>query len=495
MTTGTRRRGTTARAATWLTATAMLVASPAATLAQRDGARTNAISASDRAQGAQANPQLLAQFGGAYSGPQADYVRRVGQRIAVESGLSPNGQDFTVTLLNSPVNNAFAIPGGYVYVTRDLLALMNDEAELAFVMGHEVGHVAAGHARKRESRSNLSGLLTGIVGAVVGNSAIGSLATRGVGAAAQLATLGFSRSQENEADALGVEYLARAGYDPVASADMLAQLANQSALDDAAAGRSSRGPSWTSTHPDPASRVQRTLAEARATNFTTGARNRDAFLAAIDGMIYGDDPRQGIVDGQEFSHPLLRIAFTAPQGYQIANGASAVTISGQGGQARFGSRAFDGDLDRYLAGVLTDLGGEHAAAQQAVDHGTFNGMTVARTSVRADTRNGPVDVTVVAYRVDARTAYHFATITAAGTGLGPFAGMTESLRRLSVAEAATIRPRRVRVVTVGAGDTVQSLAARMAYPDRRIERFTVLNGLRSDAPLRAGQKVKLIVMG
>src|SRR3546814_2777441 len=110
------------------------------------------ISPAERRQGDEAHPQLLQEFGGAYKGPQAAYVNRVGQNIAVQSGLSRSPSDFTVTLLNSPVNNAFAIPGGYVYVTRQLMALMNDEAELAGVLGHEVGHVAAQHSKKRDRK-------------------------------------------------------------------------------------------------------------------------------------------------------------------------------------------------------------------------------------------------------------------------------------------------------------------------------------------------------
>jgi len=117
------------------------------------------ISATDKAQGDQAHPQLLAQFGGAYTGPQATFVERDGKRVAVQSGLSNAGSDFTVTLLDSPVENAFAIPGGYIYVTRQLLALMTSEAKLASVMGHEVGHVAARHAASRNTRATIGGLL------------------------------------------------------------------------------------------------------------------------------------------------------------------------------------------------------------------------------------------------------------------------------------------------------------------------------------------------
>jgi len=136
------------------------------------------ISPAERKQGTDAHPQLMAEFGGAYNGPQAAYVNRIGQNIAVQSGLSRSPSDFTVTLLNSPVNNAFAIPGGYVYVTRQLMALMNDEAELAGVLGHEVGHVAAQHSKKRQSAPSTPRIWLRV---------------------AQLATLGFSRSQELQA--------------------------------------------------------------------------------------------------------------------------------------------------------------------------------------------------------------------------------------------------------------------------------------------------------
>ena len=131
------------------------------------------ITASERKQGSDAHPELVQEFGGTYAGPQAAYVGRVGQAIAVQSGLSNARSDFTVTLLNSPVNNAFAIPGGYIYVTRQLMALMNDEAELAGVLGHEVGHVAAQHSKKRQSaatRNSILGVLAGVLGGAIGDN-------------------------------------------------------------------------------------------------------------------------------------------------------------------------------------------------------------------------------------------------------------------------------------------------------------------------------------
>ncbi len=198
------------------TAAAMLALVAAPVAAQT----TRSISASDKAQGAQANPELVKQYGGRYTGPQAAFVERVGKRVAVQSGLSNAQGDFTVTTLNSPVENAFAIPGGYIYVTRQLLALMNSEAELASVLGHEVGHVAARHSQSRNTRSTIGSILAAGAGLLTGSN----IATQLVGTGVQLYTLKYGRDQEYQADGLGIRYMTAAGYDPYASADMLASL-------------------------------------------------------------------------------------------------------------------------------------------------------------------------------------------------------------------------------------------------------------------------------
>lgn len=225
------------------------------------------ISLAEKQKGAEAHPQLLEAFGGAYVGPQVGYVVEVGQNIAVQSGLGNARSDFTVTLLNSPVNNAFAIPGGYVYLTRQLMALMNDEAEMAAVLGHEVGHVAARHSEKRQKASTRNSIL-GVLGQIgsqvlLGDSALGRIGQEIFGTGSQLLTLKYSRQQEYEADDLGIRYLASAGYDPQALSSMLYSLAAQSAIDARAAGRDARStPEWASTHPDPAQRVSRAATNA-----------------------------------------------------------------------------------------------------------------------------------------------------------------------------------------------------------------------------------------
>lgn len=467
------------------TAAAMLALVAAPVAAQT----TRSISASDKAQGAQANPQLVAQYGGRYTGPQAAFVERVGKRVAVQSGLSNAQGDFTVTTLNSPVENAFAIPGGYIYVTRQLLALMNSEAELASVLGHEVGHVAARHSQSRNTRSTIGSILAAGAGLLTGSN----IASQVVGTGAQLYTLKYGRDQEYQADGLGIRYMTAAGYDPYASADMLASLAASSNLAARTSGRNANAvPTWASTHPNSADRVRRAAALAKQTGRPETTPPQDtAYLRMLDGMPYGDDPKEGIVDGQTFRHPGLKLKFTAPNGYAIANGSDAVTVVGQGGQAEM-RLAQGSDLGQAITQRFGQLGTGTPSGQ--LQNGTANGIPYAYVTTRAAANNRAVDATVVAYRFPSAT-YTFTLVTPAGSGIGPFQSLLASVAPLSTAEANGIRGKKISIVTVRQGDTIDSLAARMAFPDYKRERFVTLNGLDAGQALVPGRLVKLVVNG
>jgi predicted Zn-dependent protease len=257
-------------------------------------------------------------------------------------------------------------------------------------------------------------------------------------------------------------------------------------------------PSWSRTHPLSADRVRRSTQRAQATGRAgSGIRNRDQFLSQLDGVLVDDDPRQGIVEGRNFLHPDLRIGFSVPQGYGMQNGARAVTISGANGQAQFSTGQFNGNLTNYIAQVFQSVGGQQAGQMQIPQprSTTINGIPAAYTTARAQTQQGAIDVTVVAYQWDSNTAYHFVMLTRGGSGIGPFGPMMGSLRRLSANEAAAIKPRRIDVVTVRSGDTIQSLASRMAYSDLQVERFMTLNGLQGNTALRPGDKMKIVVYG
>jgi len=452
------------------------------------------ISATEAQQGAEAHPQLLEQFGGTYSGPQAAYVEQVGKNIAVQSGLGNARDSFTVSLLNSSVNNAFAVPGGYIYTTRQLVGLMNNEAELAGVLGHEVGHVAARHSQRRQSAAQKNTLL-GAAGAILsgvllGDSGIGQTISKSFLQGSQLLTLKFSRSQELQADELGIQYLNSAGYDPRAMATVLQSLAAQNSLDASLQGSNAAVPEWASTHPDPASRVQTAFAKAGAASGTT---NRETFLSRIDGLMYGDDPAQGVIEGRQFMHPAFRLAFTAPSGFYMVNGSRAVSINGESGKAQLSTAAYNGNLDSYVRSVFTSIGGsEQNLAPSSMQRTTVNGIPATYGTARVNNGNSQVDVVVFAYEFSNNQAFHFVTISQAGR-TETFTSMFNSMRRISTSEAAAIVPRRIDVVTVGRGDTLRTLANRMAYSTAQEQRFRVLNCLGSGDTVTAGQKVKLVV--
>lgn len=458
--------------------------------------RTRTLSQSAVAQAAQQHPQVVAEFGGEEGGARGAYVRGVGARVGAQTNISSGSTAFRVTTLNSPVMNAFAVPGGYLYITRQLLALMNDEAELALVLGHEAGHIAARHSAERQRTNILTQLGALILGAVSGSSAIAQLA----GTVGQGLILQYSRSQELESDELGIRYMTAAGYDPMAAPSILANLGAWSNLEARFRGRDDdqrATPEWARTHPLSSTRVSRATQRARATGRAgAGVRNREQHMAAIHGMYFDDDPRQGIVEGRDFFHPDLRLAFSAPQGFGIQNGTRAVSVVGSSGQAQFSTGAFSGNLDAYVGQVFRALtGGRTAINYTRPEHRTINGIPVAISLARVPTNQGIVDVGVVAYAFANNRAYHFATITRGGSGFGPFGGMVQSVRRLNAQEVATIRPRIIQVVTVAPGDTEQRLASRMAYSTYQLERFRALNGLGTSSSLQPGQRVKLVVYG
>lgn len=456
------------------------------------------ITQNEAQQGAEYHPKLLAQFGGAMQGTHAQYVEQVGRNIAVQSGLGNARESFTVSLLNSPVNNAFAIPGGYIYTTRQLVGLMNNEAELAGVLGHEVGHVAARHSQRRQQTAQRNSLLGGLgailSGVLLGDSSVGQTLSRGFLQGSQLLTLSFSRDQEREADDLGIKYLSTAGYDPRAMSTVLYSLALQNQLDAQLQGRGNATvPEWASTHPDPASRVQR--AAQAAQGMPGSVTNRDTFLSRIDGLLYGDDPKQGVVEGSQFIHPELRLAFTAPQGFYMVNSTSAVSVNGQSGQAQLTLAPYNGNLESYVTQQFQELGGQEANLRpQSIQRTTVNGIPAAYGTARVNNGQSQVDVVIFAYEFSNNRAYHFAAITPAGQS-GTFNSMYQSMRRISQSEADQVIPRQIDVVTVQRGDTVSSLARRMAYTNAQEERFRVLNGLNSSDQLTAGQKVKIVVRG
>jgi predicted Zn-dependent protease len=376
------------------------------------------------------------------------------------------------------------------------MGLMDDESELAFALGHEIGHIAANHAHAREQyvRSSPLGVFGQIVGAIFGPGAMSNVLQN----RARLDSLSFSREQEYEADTLGLKYMIAAGYDPRGSIQLLGALAQETALEARVQGRTNRRiPEWALTHPLSENRMQRALQQARSTGrLGNGLRNRDAFLDQLEGVYVDDDPAQGVIDGPVFTHPDLRIQFRVPTGYLMSNGTRAVTIAGSAGKAQFSGGRDTSSLTNHIARVYANLiRGQGQIRVPKPVRITVNGMAAESTTAHVQTDSGVIDASVVAYQWDSQHIYHFVMLTAGGRGIGPFTPMVNSLRKVTPEQASAIRPRVIHVVTVKPGDTVQTLAERMAYRNFKLERFLVLNGLTANSTLAPGQRVKLVVYG
>ena len=446
------------------------------------------IKPNERAQAIKQHPQLIAQFGGAITGPIATYVSTVGAKVATAAGLK---DQCTFTVINSDVVNAFAVPGCYIYITRGLMAIMNSEDELASVLGHEVGHIVGKHSLKRTQASTLSTLGAIALGIATKSEEIMQTA----GQLAQVYTLSYSRKQENESDDYGVRYLQANGYNLYAASDMLAALAAQEALDAKVKNRQSRDvPTWARSHPITAERVARTANAAQAAKASRDVPPEQVrpYLTALSGMRVGDDPDQGFVDGRRFSHPSMKITFEVPQGFSLNNTTEAVEIEGPNSlKGRFGGGVpLTGTLDAYAIAKVRETLGQTPATLGIATPGTTNGMPTITLLARAQTRTGRVDVGVIAYNLNGR-AFHFVMIGPAD-GLSPTFPITQAFRELSATEIAALRPRELEIVTVRAGDTVASLSARMAYPDFKTERFLMINGMRAERPLKPGELLKIV---
>lgn len=432
--------------------------------------------------GAREHPRILENFGGEYSDRKTELLvaRITGALTAVSE--NPN-QSYRITILDSPAVNAFALPGGFLYVTRGLLALANDEAEVAAVLSHEMAHVTANHGIERQKREEAELIAGEVVAEIVSNDLAGKQAI----ARGKLRLAAFSRTQELQADVIGVRMLGEAGYDPYAAARFLESMAGYGRYNAVDAGQGA-GLDFLSSHPSAPQRVELARRHARAFGAEgTGDARRDAYLNGIDGLLYGDSPSEGFVRGRAFVHPLLEIRFEAPPGFQIDNTADAVLATGPGDLAvRFDGvdRATNRSLTQYISsGWVSGLINSTVRAIK------INGFDAA--TARAASGEWDFDVTVI--RVD-RRIYRFLTAAPKGSpDLKRNANFVKnSFRKLTASEIRSTKPLRIRVVTVAPGQSIASLAGRMKGTDRKLELFRLINSLPPGASLRPGTRVKIV---
>ncbi len=433
------------------------------------------------------HPKVLDQFGGNYDfrGLWA-YVSAVGAKLVAVSELA--NQRFTFTVLDSDMVNAFALPGGYVYVTRGVVALASNEAELAGILGHEIGHVVARHTAQRYSQGMAAGVGAAVLGVLLGDAA-GTLAQ--YGAAAYLQS--FSRDQEFEADTLGVRYLARAGYDPSAMAAFLSKLKAVAEYEARKAGRrADDGIDIMATHPRTAERVERAIADARASVVPNPAINRDAYLDRIDGMLYGDNPERGVVRGRAFLHPLARVRFDAPPGFDLRNAEDAVIGLGPNGV----TLVFSAHKDLGMS--ASDMV-RHAASKfglRSIDRLQMAGLESATSAGTVATGDGrPVVVRVLATRLPTGYVGNFlfvAPLQSARQLDLTAQAVVDNFRMLLPQQAAEFKSSHLSVVKVESPDEAERLANTMAVDRDGRRLFEILNGLSPGELPKPGDRVKVV---
>ncbi|OYY07631.1 MAG: Zn-dependent protease [Rhizobiales bacterium 35-68-8] len=435
--------------------------------------------------------RLVAGYGGAYDDPELKaLIQRVVERL-VAASERPDLK-YRVTVLNSSAINAFALPDGSLYVTRGLLSLANDTSELASVLSHEMAHVIARHASIREDQVKQAVLVSRVISDVVNDQSLGALAMQ----KSRMSLASFSRGQELEADAIGVGISARAGFDPYGASRFLTDMGRQSALKTTgvSGGLSSTTPDmdFLSSHPATPERISIAIANARqyasAPNAAGMEKDRNAYLSALDGMVYGDDPKEGFVRGRKFFHPKLGFTFVAPEGFTLENTSQAVLgANGSGTEAlRLDAVRVTGDqsLGQYLASGWID-----GVEVNSVETLSVNGFTAATAVARGE--QWSFRMFAIRFGSDVYRLI-FAARTLTPDLDRQFRAAAETFRRVASDEAEAVRPLRIRAVPVGIGDTVEKMAGRMQVSDRPLERFLILNGLDRDAKLKYGEKVKII---
>ena len=448
--------------------------------------------------GRQEHDKILDQFGGAYDDPEIGaYIARIGGTLAQHSELPD--LNFTFTVLNDFKVNAFALPGGYVYITRGLLAIAEDEAEVAGVLGHEIGHVTARHTAQRYSAAmatNIGLQVLGVIGSIAGvPGGAGQLASLG----AQIALQSYSREQELESDMLGVRYIARAGYNPDAMTDFFHKLKARTALEDKMNNRkdSTEQSSIMATHPLTSERIVEAEKLAAAADAHGRDRNRDVFQSKIDGMIFGDDPEQGVIRGRLFEHPSLGIRFEVPPGFTLINQPTQVIAHGPDDAVILFNMA---DLKKVRAARdLGDYIGRYwmaKAGPKDVENIRINGMDAATGSARMSINNKTYDARGVVIRKDRSNVYRLLFLSRPKTTKAlaeDYQRTTYSFRTLSAEESAAIKPLRIAFRTVTSGDTAETFARKMPMENFALDWFELLNSIKRDQPLVPGSRVRVVV--
>lgn len=438
------------------------------------------------AMGQEADPQIIAQFGLYEDTALQNFITRKGREMAAISHR-PNLQ-YHFRIVDSEVLNAFAVPGGYVYFTRGIMGYFNNEAEFAGVLGHEIGHITARHSVEQQ-RNQLLGQL-GIIAGVIIAPELGQFAeaaSQGLG----LLFLKFGRDAERESDRLGVEYSSKIGYDAKEMADFFTVLERKGEE-----SGSAELPTFLSTHPNPGDRQQAVTNYAaevqKQLNLTNPQVNRNTYLRRIEGLIYGEDPKQGYKEGNMFYHPVLRFQYPIPANWNYANSPQQVQIASPDGKALMILMLAPGNsLQQAAENAIQQLKLQVETSRQT----TVNGLPAIAVWGRQQQQNGAILRTLSYFIQHGGNIYHLVGVSMAAdfpAYENVFLNVQNGFAPLTDQAKINKQPERIRIKNVSSTTTLQQALRNNNVPDRRLEEHAILNGMRLTDNVPSGTLIKVI---
>ncbi|GAB3238169.1 M48 family metalloprotease [Hymenobacter seoulensis] len=444
------------------------------------------------AMGQQSDPAVQAQFGVYPDEKMQQFINEKGKKMGAVSHRPTLTYQFRV--VDSPVINAFAVPGGYVYFTRGIMAHFNNEAQFAGVLGHEIGHVTARHSAKQQTNAIIGQV--GLMGAMIASPRVaqfGEQAMQGM----QLLFLKFGRDDESQSDELGVEYSSKIGYDASQMADFFRTLQREQEK-----SQTEAIPDFLSTHPNPADRYERVHQLAAQWKQQNGnpklAINRDQYLKLIDGIVYGEDPRQGFVENNAFYHPQLKFRFPVPQGWKTQNTPQQFQMADPAGKALMMLALAPGKTLEEAAQALVQQFKLQPAESKKTTVNNFPALAFVANQVQQDPQTGQqvAGVQVLCYLIqDGQTIYALLGV-AAPTDFANYAptftSTMEGFQRLTDPEKLNRQPEHVRIRSVKTGQTLAQALKANGMPDARMEELAILNGMQLTDRLGAGMQFKIV---
>ncbi|MFD2718490.1 M48 family metalloprotease [Hymenobacter monticola] len=481
----------------------VLPAVGAAALALFGGCATNPVTGKkevmlvsegqELAMGQQSDPAVTAQMGLYDDKKIQAFINEKGKKMGAVSHRA--NVDFQFRVVDSPVINAFAIPGGYVYFTRGIMAHFNNEAQFAGVLGHEIGHVTARHSAKQQTNSILGQV--GLMGAMIASPRLaqfGEQAMQGM----QLLFLKFGRDDERQSDELGVQYSSKIGYDASQMADFFQTLSRQQQL-----SKTEAIPDFLSTHPNPEDRYNTVHQLADQWKQANGnpklAVNRDQYLRLIDGLVYGDDPKQGFVENSVFYHPELKFRFPIPAGWKSQNSPSQFQMADPAGKGLLILLPAPGTTPEEAAqAVAKQMSLQATEAPRRTTINGFPALVFVADQVQQDQQTGQqvAGVRVLGHIIqDGKSLYALLGVSAPAdfpTYAAQFSSVAEGFQRLTEPDKLNRQPERIRIVKLKLRSNLQQAFAANGVPEKRYEELAILNGMPLNEQVNAGSLIKIV---